>query len=278
MPLQQPFSGMVLRIGNALEKGFTVSRLQGKTAIVSGGASGIGAATARLFSAEGARVIIADIDLVGAEQLQREIGPAARACFLDVVEVSTWARCVAECEAHFGAVDILVNNAGVGTGGWVVDEPVDGHRRTLDVNVTGVWLGMRAVIPTMEQQGSGSIINISSIDGLVGVAQLATYTASKFAVTGMTKSVALELGPRGVRLNSVHPGFIATPMFNKGAPGKSARYEDAIARQPIARAGLPEEVAKAILFFASDDSSYCTGTSLVVDGGHTAGPYRVPLG
>lgn len=255
-----------------------MNRLQGKTAIITGGASGIGAATARLFSAEGAQVVIADIDLVGAEQLQREIGTAARACYLDVTEASTWHSCMAECEAHSGTVDILVNNAGVGTGGSVVDEPLEGHHRTLDVNVTGVWLGMRAVIPAMVQQGSGSIINISSIDGLVGVAQLATYTASKFAVTGMTRSVALELGPKGVRVNSVHPGFIATPMFNKGAPGKSARYNDAIARQPIARAGLPEEVAKAILFFASDDSSYCTGSALVVDGGHTAGPYRVPLG
>lgn len=252
-------------------------RLQGKTAIITGAASGIGAATARLFSAEGARVVIADIDLAGAEQLEREIGVTALACYLDVTDVDTWQHCVAECETHFGSPAILVNNAGVGTGGSVVDEPVDGHYRTLDVNVSGVWLGMRAVIPAMVQLGSGSIINISSIDGLVGVAQLPTYTASKFAVTGMTRSVALELGPKGVRVNSVHPGFVATPLFIQGGAAKSTRYETAIAQQPIARAGRPEEIAKAILFFASDDSSYCTGSALVVDGGHTAGPYRVPL-
>ena len=254
-----------------------MGRLQGKTAVVTGGASGIGAATARLFSAEGARVLIADIDLAGGEQLARELGPSALACRLDVTQESDWQRGIDELVARWGTVDILVNNAGTGTGGPVVSEPVEGHQRTLDVNVTGVWLGMRAVLPAMLEQGSGSIINISSIDGLVGVAQLATYTASKFAVTGMTKSVALEVGPKGVRVNSVHPGFIATPMFSKKSPGKSARYEEAIARQPIARAGLPEEVARAILFFACDDSSYCTGSALVVDGGHTAGPYRMPL-
>lgn len=254
-----------------------MARLQGKTAVVTGAASGIGAATARLFSAEGARVLIADIDFAGAEKLARELGPSALACRLDVREEADWRRGVGGLVARFGTVDILVNNAGTGTGGPVASEPVDGHQQTLDVNVTGVWLGMRAVLPLMIEQGSGSIINISSIDGLVGVAQLATYTASKFAVTGMTKSVALEVGGQGVRVNSVHPGFIATPMFNKESPGKSARYEDAIARQPIARPGSPEEVAKAILFFASDDSSYCTGSALVVDGGHTAGPYRVPL-
>lgn len=222
--------------------------------------------------------MIGDIDREGGERLARELKTAVMACALDVTDPVAWENCVAEGLERFGRIDILVNNAGVGTGGPVVHEPMEGHRHTLDVNVTGVWLGMRAVIPAMEQQGGGSIVNISSIDGLVGVAQLATYTASKFAVTGMTKSVALEVGSKGIRVNSVHPGFIATPMFRRSAPGKSARYDDAISRQPIARAGLPEEVARAILFFASDDSSYCTGSSLVVDGGHTAGPYRVPLG
>lgn len=253
-----------------------LNRLQDRFAIVTGGASGIGAATVRLFASEGARVLIADIDGNAGERLAMDIGPSVIYRHLDVARQADWECCMDE----FGKVDILVNNAGTGTGGSVVDEPLEGHRRTLDVNVTGVWLGMRAVLPAMIKQGSGSIINISSIDGLVGVAQLTTYSASKFAVTGMTKSVALEVGPKGVRVNSVHPGFISTPMFNKkvpGSPGKAARYEEAIARQPIPRAGLPEEVAKAILFFASDDSSYCTGSTLVVDGGHTAGPYRAAL-
>lgn len=253
-------------------------KLSGKVAIVTGGASGIGEATVRLFHDEGATVVIADINFEAATSLAASISQDVIACQLDVSQEQAWSDCVDDIMSRYRRVDILVNNAGIGTGGPVIAEPVEGHRRVMDVNITGVWLGMRAVLPAMYQQSSGSIVNISSIDGLVGISQLTTYTATKFAVTGMTKSVALEVGSKGVRVNSVHPGFIATPLFNKPSPGKSPRYEDAISRQPIARAGTPEEVAKAILFFASDDSSYCTGSSLVVDGGHTAGPYRVPLG
>jgi len=251
-------------------------RLKGRVAVVTGGASGIGEATVRLFAAEGASVVIADINWEAGQRLALEIGPSALAQHLDVTQESQWVASMDSIISRFGRVDILVNNAGTGMMGFVENEPVEGHRRTLDVNITGVWLGMRAVIPTMKRQGNGSIVNISSIDGLVGVAQLASYTASKFAVTGMTKSVALEVGAQGIRVNSVHPGFINTPMFNQPAAG-SERYKDAISRQPIARAGRPDEVAKAILFLASDDSSFCTGSSLVVDGGHTAGPYRVPV-
>ncbi len=244
---------------------------------MTGGASGIGEATVRLFTAEGATVIIADIDIGAGDRLAAEIGPSALARQLDVTREADWSACLEDVIARFGRVDILVNNAGMGIGGPVVNEPVDGHRRTLDVNVTGVWLGIRAVVPTMKTQGNGSIVNISSIDGLVGVSQLTTYVGSKFAVTGMTKSVALELGEYGIRVNAIHPGFIATPMFNRAVPGKNRRYEDAISRQPITRPGTPDEVARAILFFSSDESSYCTGSSLVVDGGHTAGPSRVPF-
>ncbi len=252
-------------------------RLANKVAIVTGGASGIGEATVRRFAEEGASVLIADINLEAAEQLAAEIGPQVIAMALDVREQTHWSNCVDSMLNRFGRIDILVNNAGVGTGGPVTLEPLEGHRQTIDINITGVWLGIRAVLPAMTEQASGSIINISSIDGLVGVAQLTTYTATKHAVTGMTKSVALETGPQGIRVNSVHPGFIATPLFNKPNAGKQARYEDAIARQPIARAGTAREVANAILFFASDESSFCTGSSLVVDGGHIAGPYRHSL-
>lgn len=255
----------------------SAKKLSGKVAIVTGGASGIGEATVRLFHNEGAAVVVADINIEAATGLAASLGQDAIAWQLDVSQEQAWSVCVDDILARYGQVDILVNNAGVGTGGPVVAEPAEAHRRVMDVNITGVWLGMRAVLPSMYQQNSGSIVNISSIDGLVGIAQLTTYTATKFAVTGMTRSVALEVGNKGVRVNSVHPGFIATPLFQASSPGKSLRYEDAISRQPIARAGTPEEVAKAILFFASDDSSYCTGSSLVVDGGHTAGPYRVPL-
>jgi 3alpha(or 20beta)-hydroxysteroid dehydrogenase len=147
----------------------------------------------------------------------------------------------------------------------------------MDLNVTGVWLGMRSVIPAMERRGGGSIINISSIDGLVGVEGLPTYVASKFAVTGMTRSLALELGGRGIRVNSVHPGIIETPMVAKNTGKSMARLQAAVARQPIARMGRPEEIANAVVFFASDESSFCTGASLVVDGGHIAGPHREPM-
>ena len=253
-----------------------MDRLQGKIAIVTGGASGIGEACVRLFVSEGATVIIADINADAARALAEELGTAAIDQYLDVTEEQHWTQCMQNVLSRFGKVDILVNNAGMGTGGFVEDEPVEGHKLTLDINVTGVWLGMRAVMPSMKKQGSGSIVNISSIDGLVGVAQLASYSASKFAVTGMTKSVALETGPYGVRVNSIHPGFIGTPMFNRTSAGNE-RYRHAISQQPIARAGRPDEVARAVLFFASDDSSFCTGSALVVDGGHTAGPHRLPL-
>jgi 3alpha(or 20beta)-hydroxysteroid dehydrogenase len=147
----------------------------------------------------------------------------------------------------------------------------------LDINVTGVWLGIRSVLKAMDQRAGGSIVNISSIDGLVGVEGLSTYAGSKFAVTGMTRSLALELGDRNIRVNSIHPGIIATPMVEQTPSKSMARLLAAVARQPIKRMGRPEEIANAALFFASDESSFCTGASLVVDGGHIAGPFRDPF-
>jgi 3alpha(or 20beta)-hydroxysteroid dehydrogenase len=146
------------------------------------------------------------------------------------------------------------------------------------VNLHGVWLGMRAVIPVMARQGRGSIVNISSIDGLVGVAGMTSYAASKFAVTGMTRSVALEVGRRGIRVNSIHPGVIETPMVAAAPPDVRARLKVLLDRQPIPRAGRPEEVAQLALFLASDESSYCTGAQFVIDGGHLAGPFRDAFG
>ncbi len=252
-------------------------RLSGKVALVTGAASGIGEATARIFAHQGADVIVSDIRSEPGKTVTSSIGKRAHLMPLDVRDPAAWEQTIAEVIERFGGLDVLVNNAGAGTGGGIERETVEGHKRVMDINVTGVWLGMRAVLKAMDRRGGGSIVNISSIDGLVGVEGLGTYVGSKFAVTGMTRSLALELGDRNIRVNSVHPGIIATPMVEH-TPNKSmARLRAAVARQPIKRMGRPEEIASAALFFASDESAFCTGASLVVDGGHIAGPYRDPF-
>jgi 3alpha(or 20beta)-hydroxysteroid dehydrogenase len=253
------------------------SRLAGKVALVTGAARGIGEATARTFAREGAKVIVSDVRAELGEAVVRDIGAAALFADLDVTDPDAWQSALSLAVERFGGLDILVNNAGAGTGGGIDRETLAEHRRIYDLNVTGVWHGVRAVLSAMDARGAGSIINISSIDGLVGVAGLSTYVGTKFAVTGMTRSLALELGARGVRVNSVHPGVIETPMVQATHPGSAERLRKAVARQPIARMGRPDEIANAVLFFASDESSFCTGASLVVDGGHIAGPFRDPL-
>lgn len=252
-------------------------RLQDKVALVTGAAQGIGEATARKLAEHGAKVVLADIQVARGEALAAELGAPHVFQHLDARELEAWERAVSAVLARFGRLDILVNNAGGGAGGGIEGETLADHRRVLDLNVTGVWAGMRSVVKPMAAQGRGSIINISSIDGLVGIAGLPTYVASKFAVTGLTRSLALELGGRGIRVNSVHPGITETPLVKSTPGGSMERLKRAVARQPIARMGRPEEIANAVLFFASDESSYCTGASLVVDGGQLAGPYRDPL-
>lgn len=252
-------------------------RLQDRIALVTGAGSGIGEACARLFARHGARVIVSDFRPDAGRAVARDIGERAMFRELDVRSLEGWDTLVAEAIRDFGGLDILVNNAGTGTGGGIERETPDEHRRVLDVNVTGVWAGIRAAVAAFDARGGGSIVNISSIDGLVGVEGLSTYVASKFAVTGLTRSLALELGPRNIRVNSVHPGIIETPMVARNTGKSMQRLRNAIARQPIPRMGRPEEIADAALFFASDESSYCTGASLVVDGGHIAGPYRDPM-
>lgn len=252
-------------------------RLQDRIALVTGAGSGIGEACARLFARHGARVIVSDFRPDAGRAVARDIGERAMFRELDVRSLEGWDTLVTEAIRDFGGLDILVNNAGTGTGGGIERETPDEHRRVLDVNVTGVWAGIRAAVAAFDARGGGSIVNISSIDGLVGVEGLSTYVASKFAVTGLTRSLALELGPRNIRVNSVHPGIIETPMVARNTGKSMQRLRNAIARQPIPRMGRPEEIADAALFFASDESSYCTGASLVVDGGHIAGPYRDPM-
>jgi 3alpha(or 20beta)-hydroxysteroid dehydrogenase len=196
---------------------------------------------------------------------------------LDVCDPENWSSVVAEIQNQFGGLDVLVNNAGDGCGGPIEHQDVAQHRAIVDLNLNGVWLGIRAVVPALAARGGGSIVNISSIDGLAGVSGLSTYVATKFAVTGMTKALALELGERNIRVNSVHPGIVET-THERGMPAANMmRLEKAIARQPLKRMARAEEIANAVLFFASDESSYCTGSELLVDGGHLAGPYRDPV-
>jgi 3alpha(or 20beta)-hydroxysteroid dehydrogenase len=252
-------------------------RLAGKVALVTGGAQGIGEGIVRKCVQHGARVFIGDIQAERGGQLASELGEAAAFQHLDVCDLAAWERAVTACVERFGRLDILVNNAGGGFAGGIEAETLEQHQRGIMLNVTGVWSGIRTAAPVMAAAGGGSIINISSIDGLAGVGGLSTYVASKHAVTGLTRSLAIEFGPRGVRINSVHPGITETPLVKASAGPMMDRLNKAIARQPIPRMGRPEDIANAVLFFASDESAYCTGAGLVVDGGHLAGPYRDPV-
>lgn len=246
-------------------------RLDGKVALVTGAARGIGRATAERFVDEGARVIVADIDLDGAESTAAALG--AQAVPLDVADASSWTRAVESASQRYGRLDILVNNAGIGTGGPLHRAPLADHYRVIDTNLHGVLLGMRTVTDLMAATG-GAIVNISSIDGLVGIRNLTSYVASKHAVTGMTRSAALELGRFGIRVNSVHPGVISSDLVQASAEPVRQMLERLVARQPIPRMGRPAEVAALVTFLASDESSYCTGSAFVIDGGHLAGPWR----
>jgi 3alpha(or 20beta)-hydroxysteroid dehydrogenase len=252
-------------------------RLAGKVALVTGGAQGIGAAIARKLAEHGARVVIGDIQHDKGRAIAAEIGEAASFVPLDVTEPDSWSTAVASVAARHGGLDVLINNAGDGTGGPIEHQDVGRHKAIVDLNLNGVWLGIRACVPALAARGGGSIVNISSIDGLAGIAGLSTYVATKFAVTGMTKALALELGDRGIRVNSVHPGIVDATHDRGMPPAAMARIQKAVERQPIKRMARVEEIANAVLFFASDESSYCTGSELLVDGGHLAGPYRDPM-
>lgn len=246
-------------------------RLAGKTAIVTGGARGIGAATVRRFVAEGAQVMITDVLEEEGIALSVELGKNVRFLRHDVSSPEQWRAVVAATEDQFGVVDILVNNAGIsGAGATLVAETPEGYKRLVDVNQTGVFNGIRAVVPSMTRAGGGSIVNISSIAGIVAWPGLGAYSATKFAVVGLTKTAAAELGRSNIRVNCIHPGVVDTAMIDAVDGETRAPLESAVANTPLGRLGLPDELAGAILFFASDDSTFCTGASLPVDGGWTA--------
>ncbi|MEU3042553.1 SDR family oxidoreductase [Streptomyces diastaticus] len=243
--------------------------LSGKTVIITGGARGLGAETARQAVAAGARVVLADVlDEEGAATAC-ELGDAARYQHLDVTREEDWQRVVAYARVEFGSVDGLVNNAGVSTGMLLETESVERFRRVVDVNLTGVFIGMKTVVPAMREAGGGSIVNISSAAGLMGLALTSSYGASKWGVRGLSKLAAVELGTDRIRVNSVHPGMTYTPMTAETGirPGEG-HYPNT----PMGRVGEAGEIAGAVVFLLSGTSSYVTGAELAVDGGWTTGP------
>ena len=252
-----------------------MGRLDDKVALVSGGARGMGQSHCRVFAAEGAKVMVADILDDEGRVVAADIGPNAVYQHLDVTSEDDWAAAIDAVMDTFGRLDVLVNNAGIAEPSPLADLTLDSYRRVTEVNQTGVFLGMRAAVRPMSESGGGSIINISSIDGQVGMDNLTSYIASKWAVRGMTKTAAMELAPLGIRVNSIHPGFILTHMGStdevtpEEVHGRLEVYSARMA--PMGRAGVPEEISRLALFLASDESSYSTGSEFVSDGGFTAG-------
>lgn len=240
-----------------------MARVSGRTALISGGARGLGAAQARLLVAEGARVVIGDVLDEDGGALAEELGDSARFVHLDVTKLEDWEAAVQVAVDDFGGLDILVNNAGIVNFGSIETYTVDAWDTIIAVNLTGAFLGIKAATPAIIKSGVGSIINISSTAGLQGYEALPGYTAAKFGLRGLTKSVALDLAKYNVRVNSVHPGAIRTPMTDGLAVPQT--------HVAMHRIGEPIEVAFLVLFLASDESSFSTGAEFVTDGGETAG-------
>ena len=248
-------------------------RLENKVALISGGARGMGAAEAKLFASEGAKVVIGDILEDEGRRTEAEINEAGGECVfvrLDVTSETSWQEAVATTVGRFGKLDILVNNAGIGAQGRVEDTTEAEWDLVMDVNAKGVFLGAKAAIPEMRRAGGGSIINISSQLGLVGMKESSPqYQASKGAVRLFTKAAAIQYASEGIRVNSVHPGPIVTPM-TEARRSDAAVQQMMVSRIPLGRYGEAEDVAYGVLYLASDESSFVTGSELVIDGGWTA--------
>lgn len=243
-----------------------MSRLAGKVAIITGSAQGMGAAHAKLFVENGAKVVLTDLNEEKGNAFAAELGENAIFVKQNVTSEEDWATVIAKAEETFGPVNILVNNAGITMAKNMLEVTLEEYKRIVDINQVSVFLGMKSVASSMAKAGGGSIVNISSMNGLVGGA--IGYTDTKFAVRGMTKAAALNLAPMGIRVNSVHPGVIATPMVVQ--EDTKAAVEEFSKHIPLKRVAQPEEVSKMVLFLASDDSSYSTGSEFVIDGGLTA--------
>lgn len=243
-----------------------MTRLSGKIAIITGAAQGMGAAHAKLFVEQGAKVVLTDLNEEKGNAFAAELGENAVFVKQNVANEADWANVVAVAEEKFGPVNVLVNNAGITMAKKIVDASVEDYRRIVEINQVSVFLGMKAVLSSMQKAGGGSIVNVSSMNGLVAGA--IGYTDTKFAVRGMTKAAAMELAEYGIRVNSVHPGVIATPMVVQ--EDTKAAVEAFAKHIPLGRVAQPEEVSNMVLFLASEDSSYSTGSEFVIDGGMTA--------
>jgi len=249
-----------------------MGRLDGKVALITGGARGMGKSHVRHFVAQGARVVFGDVlDDKGAALAAEFDEKSCRYIHHDVTSEADWAAAVVLAADAFGRLDVLVNNAGVLAFATIADMPLAEFRRILEVNAVGSWLGMKAVIEPMKAAGGGSIINISSIEGFTGAAGLSAYSASKFAVRGMTKAAARELGQFGIRVNSVHPGGVITSM-TLGQPGSAEQADAFLKAMPLSRFARPAEISCLVAYLASDESSYSTGSEFLADGGILSGP------
>lgn len=247
-----------------------MGRLTGKVAIVTGAAQGMGASHAKMMAAEGAKVVLTDVNEQGGSALAAEIGSDALFIKHDVTSAEGWQQVVAAAEAKFGTVNVLVNNAGIlGPVEGIDGLSEEAYRKVCDINQVSVFLGMQAVIPSMLKAGQGSIVNISSVAGMVAIYGCPNlgYISSKFAVRGMTKQIAVDFGAKNIRANTVHPGFIKTPMM---AAATDEGGGDATAMIPMGRLAESSEVSHLVIFLASDESSYITGVEHVIDGGMTA--------
>ena len=248
-------------------------RLENKVALISGGARGMGAVEAHLFAREGAKVVIGDVLEEEGRQTEAAVNEAGGECVfvrLDVTSEADWAAAVSEAVSRYGKLDILVNNAGISSTGGIEELTVEDWDRTLGINTKGVFLGTKAAIPEMRKAGGGSIVNISSGAGIAPAPGTSgAYAASKGAVRIFSKSTAVQYAGEKIRCNSVHPGPIETPML-RSARGAGSQLDGTIERVPLGRIGTPEEIAYGVLYLASDESSFVTGSELVIDGGRTA--------
>jgi len=248
-----------------------LGRLEDKVAVVTGAARGQGAAEARLFAEEGARLVIGDVLDEAGRKVAEALGSDVHYVHLDVTREEDWEAATKCALAEFGRIDCLVNNAGIHESKSLAQSTRADFERVLSVNLTGTFLGIKSVMGPMQEAGGGSIVNISSISGYGAVFGQAAYSSSKFGLRGLTKAAAIELGPHGIRVNSVHPGVIDTPM-NQAPDLGEVDFESIVSGLPLARQGTAEDIAKLVLFLCSDEAAYSTGSEFIADGGFMASP------